>query len=190
MLPVDPAQENKRRQSRMSAREYWNLPGSDDDDRFRVDYSGIWNPDFDKNDPNILRERANQRLAMQNLADGGNRRQASVVGGLDQLVESFTDAGEGGRKTAARFTGPSNPFSRVGQTSIRDDPDSTFYGTSGPFGVFGAGTGGNAARLNAASPAAAQGPFGAFGAGTGGQAAKLNAPSLDAAQRVQNRKKR
>ncbi len=119
------AAENKRRQSMMSARAYWNLPGADDDARFQVDYGGIWNPDLTPTET-IRSERAKQRLEMQNLADGGNRRQAERVGGLDQLVEGFSEAGQGGRSTAVRFTGAANPYSPVGQSSIRNDPGSSF----------------------------------------------------------------
>jgi hypothetical protein len=88
----------------MSARAYWNLPGADDDERFRVDYAGIWNPDLTPT-PTVLRERAKQRLEMQNLADpGGNRKEISQVGGLDQVVEGMSEAGQGGRRTSTTFS--------------------------------------------------------------------------------------
>lgn len=121
--------ENAKRTKSMSARQYWNLPGSDDDPRFAVDYGGIWNPGLTK-DRGVLAERARQRMEMYNTAeddanlaipDVGTRIQATMNtgfnrrgqrmsnGGWNEWLEAMKESGEGGRQVKVDGSGLALP---------------------------------------------------------------------------------
>lgn len=121
--------ENQRRAKKMSPRQYWNLPGSDDDPRFQVDYGGIWNPGLTK-DRGVLAERARQRTEMYNTAeddsianiqDVGQRIQAEMNkgfnrrgqhmsnGGWGEWLEAVKEGEEGGRQVKVDGSGLALP---------------------------------------------------------------------------------